>query len=84
MKINIPCPTCGCQFCDGETKTGQKVKIEICRCFDGSGEFEVSIIPDDGRDVQYEKHQCTQEEIEGCLTSRFNIALNSMSHKCFN
>ena len=30
MRINIPCPNCGCQYCEGETKSGEKVKIEIC------------------------------------------------------
>ena len=84
MKINIPCPNSGCQYCDAETKSGEKIKIEICRCYDGSGEFEVSIIPGDGCEIQYEKHQCGKDDIENCLTARFNIDLNSMNHQCFN
>ncbi|MCO6497190.1 MAG: hypothetical protein J5I50_05960 [Chitinophagaceae bacterium] len=82
--INIPCPNCGCQYCEAETKTGEKVKIEICRCNDGSSEFEVSIIPANNSEIEYEKHQCSQKDIADCLTARFNIDLNSMNHKCFN
>ncbi|OJU28180.1 MAG: hypothetical protein BGN92_10035 [Sphingobacteriales bacterium 41-5] len=84
MKINIPCPNCGCQYCEAETKYGKKVKIEICRCNDGSGEFEVSIFPDNGNEPEYEKHQCSQEDIATCLANRFNIDLDSMNHQCFN
>lgn len=84
MKINIPCPNCGCQYCEAETKSGEKVKIEICRCDDGSGEFDVSITPEDESQIQYEKHQCAKEDIEDCLIARFNIDLNSMNHQCFN
>lgn len=84
MKINIPCPDCGCQYCDAETTSGEKVKIEICRCDDGSGEFEVSITDEETKETLYEKHQCSAAEIEDCLTSRFNIDLNSMNHQCFN
>ncbi|MBK9680361.1 MAG: hypothetical protein IPO69_16085 [Saprospiraceae bacterium] len=84
MKINIPCAQCGCQNCDATTKSGEKVRIEICRCQDGSGEFDVSIIPKDGSQIQNEKHQCAEEEIEKCLTSRFNIDLDTMNHQCFN
>lgn len=82
--INIPCPTCGCQYCDAETKTGKKVKIEICRCQDGSGEFDVTIIHSESGETTYEKHQCPKEDISDCLTSRFNIDLNTMHHECFN
>jgi hypothetical protein len=82
--INIPCPSCGCQYCDAETKSGNKVRIEICRCVDGGGEFDVSIIPEDGSEVSYEKHQCSSEDIERCLVSRFNINIASMNHQCFN
>lgn len=84
MKIVIPCPGCGCQYCTATTKSGKKVKIEICRCIDGSGEFDVSIIPEDGSQTQFEKHQCSQEEIENCLSVRFHVDLESMNHKCYN
>ena len=84
MKINIPCPSCGCQYCEATTQSSEKVKIEICRCYDGSGEFSVSIIPDDGSQIKYEKHQCNVDEIEACLASRFNIDVTTMNHKCFN
>jgi hypothetical protein len=84
MKINIPCPDCGCQYCDAATVSGEKVKIEICRCNDGSGEFDVTIIPENESDIQHEKHQCSKEEIADCLSVRFNIDLNSMNHQCFN
>jgi hypothetical protein len=82
--INIPCPSCGCQYCDATTILNEKVKIEICRCFDGSGEFNVSIIPRDGSQILYEKHQCSEKEIEQCLTSRFKINLETINHQCFN
>lgn len=82
--IKIPCPSCGCQYCDATTKSGEKVRIEICRCFDGSGEFDVSIIPNDGSQITFEKYQCIEKDIEACLTSRYNINLESMAHQCFN
>ena len=84
MTINIPCPSCGCQYCNAETKLGDKVKLEICTCNDGSGEFEVSIIPSDNIEITYEKHQCSQQDIADCLTNRFNIDLHSMNHHCSN
>lgn len=84
MTINIPCPNCGCQYCDAETKLGNRVKIEICRCNDGSGEFTVSIIPQNNDEIFYEKHRCSQEEVANCLTARFNIDLSTMNHQCFN
>lgn len=84
MKVNIPCPNCGCQYCDAETRAGEKVKIEICRCNDGSGEFEISIISDESQETQYEKHQCSENDIAGCLTTRFNIDIDSINHQCFN
>jgi len=82
MTINIPCPSCGCQLCDATTKTGEKVQIEICRCNDGSGEFEVSIIPANGSEIENEKHQCSGNDIVDCLTTRYRINLESMYHKC--
>lgn len=84
MKVNIPCPNCGCQYCEAETKAGEKVRIEICRCQDGSGEFDVSIIPNEDGEIKYEKNQCSENDIAGCLASRFDIDLNSMNHQCFN
>ncbi len=84
MRINIPCPNCGCQYCDAETKAGEKVKIEICRCDDGSGEFEVAIFHVATNHYENQKYQCTKDEIAGCLNSNFNIDLDSMNHKCFN
>ena len=84
MKINIPCPNCGCQNCEAVTKTGQKVQIEICRCNDGSGEFDVAIIPFGTEERQYEKFQCPEEEIANCLTTRFEIDINGIDHQCFN
>jgi hypothetical protein len=84
MKINIPCDTCGCQECDATTNNGEKVKISICRCSDGSGQFDVSIEPYDGSEIIYETHQCSKSDIEDCLNNRYNVDLNSMSHECFN
>lgn len=84
MKINIPCPDCGCQYCEAETSAGEKVRIEVCRCNDGSGEFDVAIIPEDGSEILNEKHQCPKEEIEACLKTRFNIDLVSITHHCTN
>ncbi len=82
MKIKIPCPDCGCQHCEATTKSGEKVSIEICKCNDGSGEFEVTIIPEGASEIEYEKHQCSEDDIAGCLAARFNIDLNSMNHQC--
>lgn len=82
--INIPCPSCGCQYCEAETNSKEKVRIEICRCDDGSGEFDVTIIPSDGSQIKHEKYQCPEAEIENCLKSRFNIDLDTMYHECTN
>jgi hypothetical protein len=82
--IKIPCPSCGCQYCEATTNSGEKVRIEICRCNDGSGDYDVSIIPNDGSQISYEKHQCSEKDIEQCLTSRFKINLETMNHQCFN
>ena len=82
--IKIPCPSCGCQYCEATTSSGEKVRIEICRCNDGSGEYEVSIMPNDVSKTSYEKNQCSEKDIELCLTSRFKINLDTMNHKCFN
>ena len=82
MKINIPCPDCGCQYCEAENKAGEKVTLEICKCNDGSGEFEISIIPENSSETKYEKYQCPENEIAGCLTSRFKIDLNTINHQC--
>lgn len=84
MKVKIPCPYCGCQYCNASTKAGEKVSIEICRCNDGSGEFEVTIIQNENREPLYEKYQCCEDDIASCLTARFNIDLDSMRHQCFN
>lgn len=82
--LKIPCPSCGCQYCEAITISGENVRIEICRCIDGSGEYEVCIMPHDESITFYEKHQCSERDIEQCLTSRFKINLDTMSHKCFN
>jgi len=82
--IKIPCPSCGCQYCEAITITGEKVRIEICRCNDGSRQYEVSIIQNDESKTSHEKHQCSEKEIEQCLASRFKINLDTMNHKCFN
>ncbi len=82
--IKIPCPSCRCQYCEATTNSGEKVRIEICRCNDGSGEFDVAIIPSNGGQISNEKHQCSEKEIEQCLTSRFQINLDTMNHKCLN
>jgi len=82
MKINIPCPYCGCQVCEGQTQDGVKCEISICRCADGSNEFDVTIEYPELQNTDYEKHQCTEEELETCLQSRFNIDLESINHQC--
>ena len=82
--IKIPCPNCGCQYCEATTKSGENVRITICRCHDGSGEFDVTIESCDGQPTTYEKYQCSEKDIEHCLTSRFNINLQTMNHNCFN
>lgn len=84
MKINIPCPSCGCQHCEATTISGEKVKIEICSCNDGSGDYNVSISTEDGIHPTHELYRCDPLEIEDCLTSRFKIDLESMNHRCFN
>lgn len=83
MKVQIPCPSCGCQYCKAKTNTGEEVRIEICRCQDGSGEFEVTIFHNGTGNIENEKHQCTEKEISSCLSTRFNVDLDSMSHQCF-
>jgi hypothetical protein len=82
MKINIPCPHCGCQTCDAKTKTGDPVIIVMCRCLDGSGEFSVEIKKLDGSHLCDETYRCSKDEIENSLTSRFHINLETISHKC--
>lgn len=82
--INIPCSSCGCQYCNAETINGEKVRIEICRCYDGSNEYDVTITSDNNDEIQYEKHQCSSEELENCLISRFNIVIESINHECYN
>ncbi len=84
MKITIPCIKCGCQYCEAQTNAGENVSIAICRCNDGSGEFEVTITPTKKGEIEYEKHQCVKEEIESCLASRFNVDINTINHQCFN
>jgi hypothetical protein len=82
MKINIPCPECGCQHCEATTKLGENVKLEICKCNDGSGEFEVTVYQNNAGTPSYEKHQCSEGELAGCLTARYNIILDSITHNC--
>ena len=83
MIINIPCTHCGCQTCEAETTIGQIVQLEICRCNDGSNEFEISITPlQANSNPEYEKHQCSANEIAECLSSRFNINITSITHRC--
>ena len=81
--IKIPCPSCGCQYCDAKTTSGEIVKIDICRCKDGIDEFDITIKHCNTSEILYEKHQ-TESELVSSLSNRFNIDLNSMSHKCFN
>ena len=65
-----------------QTIDGVKCAISICRCVDGSNEFDVTIEYPELQNAEYEKHQCTEADLEGCLQSRFNIDLNSINHKC--
>jgi hypothetical protein len=83
MIINIPCPNCGCQNCEAVTADGEKCRIQICRCPDGSGEFEVSIALANKELQIWEKYQCPATEIASSLTSRYNINYNTISHQCF-
>ena len=83
MNVKIPCPSCGCQYCEALTNEGIKVRIEVCRCKDGSGEFDISVYNETDEWLLNEKHQCAEDEISHCLTSRFKINLDSMSHECF-
>lgn len=82
MKLKIPCDSCGCQHCDASTKLGEKVHIKICRCEDGSSQFEILISYENGK-IENENYQCEEREVEDCLNSRFNIDLQSMKHECF-
>ena len=81
MKINIPCPTCGCQTCDAETKDGEAIAIEICRCPDGSGDFDVTITPQGGEPL-FEKHSGPIQDLEDLLAVRYKINLDSIEHNC--
>jgi len=80
FKINIPC-SCGCGKWEAKTKKGDDIIIQICRCQDGSGEYDVSIIDENGK-ASEEKHRCSKSEVEGCISNRFNIDVDSMSHNC--
>jgi hypothetical protein len=80
--INIPCPQCGCQTCDATTNSGEPVEIRICNCNDGSGNYDVTITPKNGGPSSYHTYRCPKFEIESCLTSSFNINMNSINHYC--
>ena len=82
LKINIPCPSCGCQICDAENTDGEKVTLEICRCFDGSGEFDVVVSYPNSSIIAVEKHQCSEADLANCLNSIFKINLETITHKC--
>lgn len=82
MKLKIPCESCGCQHCDATTKSGESVHLQICRCEDGSSQFDIMITDENGNTIN-ETHQCNEKDVEDCLNSRFNIDLESMSHECF-
>jgi hypothetical protein len=82
MKINIPCPACGCMYCCAETKLGEKVKIEICTCSDGSGDYDVTIYQAGADEPLYEKHQCSQDDLADCLETRYKIDTKSINHQC--
>lgn len=84
MTINIPCPSCGCQHCYATTKSGESVSISICYCEDGSGEYEVTISNFNSVNPNIEeKHQCPAEDLINCLTSRYNINIDSITNICF-
>lgn len=78
----IPCAECGCQTMEGVNEDGQNLRIDICGCHDGSGEFEVTITPLSFGDICHEKHQCKPAELESCLESRYKIDYSTLKHKC--
>jgi len=84
MKINIPCSSCGCQTCDAKNKSGDDVIIQICSCNDGSGNYDIEITPKHGGVSIYETHRCPSQEIEICLSNRFDIDIDSINHECSN
>ncbi len=80
MKINIQCPTCGCQTCQANTLSGQPVTIEVCSCPDGSGNYDLTIYPNSG-DPMYETYR-SLKDLEDILSSQYEIDLNSIKHDC--
>ncbi len=80
MKINIPCDECGCQTCDAKTNSGKNCQITICKCSDNESQFDV-IIEIEG-EIENEIHICDEKDLSDCLGSRFNINIDSMTHKC--
>lgn len=81
IKIEIPCDTCGCSTYNAMTKEGMKCELQVCKCEDGSGAYEVTINKLNG-DVLYETHRCNKEDITDCINGRFSIDPNSISHEC--
>ncbi len=80
MKINIPCPTCGCQTCQAKTLSGEKVTIEVCSCPDGSGNYDLTIYHKTSDPVN-ETYR-SRKDLEDILSSQYEIDLNSIEHNC--
>lgn len=81
VEIDIPCDVCGCSSYDAKTIDGRDCELQVCKCEDGSGDYEVTIYDLDG-EVIYETHRCDKEDITACLNSRFQINPDTIRHEC--
>lgn len=81
VNIEIPCKSCGCSTYEAKTENGEDCLLEICKCDDGSGEYEVTIFTNVGEPL-YEMHRCDKNDITDCINSRFNINPETISHDC--
>jgi hypothetical protein len=81
IEIEIPCDTCGCSTYDAMTTDGKKCKLQVCKCEDGSGDYEVTINELNG-EVLHETHRCDKKDITDCLNGRFSINADSITHEC--
>jgi hypothetical protein len=82
IKIEIPCPSCGCLKFEAETTNNSRVSIQVCQCVDGSNDFEV-FITENGK-TTYEKHQCSKEDLAESLETRFSVKPDTLTHTCTN
>lgn len=81
VNIEIPCDVCGCSTYEAKMTNGEDCILEVCKCEDGSGEYEVTIYGVDGEQT-YEMHRCDKNDITDCINGRFNINPETIKHEC--